>query len=105
MHKFQVTYPAITFDTFKIEVGQAEEYDPDGEHGYVLIQGRLVPYSFIKFLEQYTNGKVIKYGEILSPESIVGAEVMKKLTIEEHEILSYCLLFMMAMGLLDIRLS
>ena len=105
MYQLQATYPAFTFDTFKIEAGQAEEYDPDGDHGYVVIQGHLVPYSFIKFLEKHTEGKVFKYGEVLSPEAILGNEAMKILSIEEHESLSYCLLFMMAMGLFDIRIS
>jgi hypothetical protein len=70
----------------------------EGEYGYTLIEGYLVPNAFIEKVLCHIDMQTFEYGQILNPKEMVGNEFWDSLNYYEQEILGSCLLFMIECG-------
>lgn len=59
----------------------------DDDSGYLLMQQKLIPLSFLDLIEVQLKSMPLVYGDILSAESLFNAEFLDLLEADEREVL------------------
>lgn len=72
------------------------EETSDPNIGYVPLDGKLVPISFLDYLNANCRQKMVAYGTIVDPRSMFSDKVWGKLDDDERKIVPACILHMMA---------
>ena len=74
----------------------------EGQFGYFLIEGRLVPYVFLDFLADCLADIAIDYNAVFSPREMCGEELWDSLDEDEQHVAGHCLLLLIEQGRLEI---
>lgn len=110
MNKFTNLYPCSHYEAEHVEY-MAEEAAANGYKeilpeltGYVLVNKRLVPFTFVERLKNAIKGKQFEYRCVLSEVSIFGDEFLQSLDKEEREVLLPCALMLIERGDFEVNL-
>ena len=92
------SFQYASFDSEHLACLAGQRFTEDGNYGYVLINGHLVPYSFISRLEDELGGAFYEYNEVYSLEDIFGTKFLESLTSNELKVLGGCMLILIEKG-------
>jgi hypothetical protein len=93
-------FMSAEFNNFIESGNDFEEGCWDGEYGYFLIDGCLVPYSFIERLYEHLTDNPLHYDQIISIENICGSENWASLNMMERKMVGPCILILLESFLL-----
>ncbi|SFC17591.1 hypothetical protein SAMN05216344_110124 [Polaromonas sp. OV174] len=71
--------------------------------GYVLVNKRLVPYTFLERMKNDIDGIGFEYGSVLSEAVIFSDQFLCSLCPDEREVLMPCLLILIERGDIDLN--
>jgi hypothetical protein len=71
---------------------------PSNKYGFFAIGEYLVPYAFVKMLEERSWKYIFNHAEVTSVRQIVGKRLWEKLSEEEKQVVGSCLLLLVDHG-------
>ncbi len=103
-------YPATGINAAYIQM-MAEEAAANGYKdivqqncGYVLVNKRLVPYTFLARVKKEVKRHTFEYGCVLSEAIIFGDEFLQTLDKDERKVLMPCVLMLIERGDFEVNL-
>ena len=94
-------HKSVDLDSHKI-ADAVKKIPPAGYCGYILVNNRLVPYSFLNKMEYYLDPMYFDYGDVLSPIEILGL-VLEEFTNDERAVAAECFLILIDQGRVHIN--
>ena len=76
-----------------------------GKFGFKLIDGCVVPFSFLHMLEQHFEGKRIPSGQVLSPRHLFDEEMWLDFDDNERRVALVCVVYLVSLGAVAVELS
>lgn len=95
-------YPAVNCNPESVEKVFGDEV-PDGHFGYVLIDNKPVPFSFIDYVADDVNDRSYPYNAVLSTQDYVSEDLWEALDGNERAVLPGVLMLLIEQGRIAIQ--